>query len=142
MSRNILAVVLALLAGALGVFLVESLSAFIYPPPADLDVADKEALAGFVEKLPTGALVLILVAHALGSLAGGVVCALVARRVWYGGAAIVGVLLLAAGVANLVMIPHPTWFSIIDVLLYVPLALLGCALAGAVLPPRKVSAAA
>ena len=48
-----------------------------------------------------------------------------------------------AGGLNLFMLPHPVWFAIVDLLLYVPLALLGCFLAGTVFarPQRNAESA-
>ena len=45
-------------------------------------------------------------------------------------AAVLGLLFLLAGIANLMMIPHPVWFAVMDVLLYLPMALTGSWLAG------------
>jgi hypothetical protein len=40
-------------------------------------------------------------------------------------AIVVGVLMLSAGVINLISIPHPVWFQISEVFLYLLSALLG-----------------
>jgi hypothetical protein len=125
MLRKILAVVCGMLAGGIVVGLIESLSSSLYTAPADLDWNDAEALAEFVRSIPPAAMGLVIAAHAAGAFVGAAVCVLVARRQWLTGAVIVGSLFSLAGIANLISIPHPLWFAIVDVFVYLPSAWLG-----------------
>jgi hypothetical protein len=59
--------------------------------------------------LPRAALLLVLVGWALGTFAGAYVAGRLARRVPIAHGLVVGVLFLAAGVANMLMLPHPIW---------------------------------
>ena len=105
--------------------LVQALSVRIFPPPPGLDPNDPAALARFMQQLPLGALLLVALSYAVGSVGGGVGVGLVARQAAYGLAAVVGGLLTIAGFANLAAIPHPAWFAVVTTLTYVPCTLLG-----------------
>ena len=133
MGRRIAAVLLGLLAGFVVVALIESISSVVYQPPTDLDFNDLDAMREFVATLPTGAFVFVLLAHLCGSFIAGFVCVLVAKERWNAGSLGLGVFFLLAGIANLVMIPHPMWFGVIDVLLYLPAAFAGGAVASGML---------
>jgi len=132
MFRNILAVVLGLLAGGLFNMALVSLNQILYPFPASVDPHNLDSLRAHIQAhgWPLGALLIVLVAHAGGSFVSGLVLGLIARRPWYLAATILGVLWLCGGVAALSMIPGPLWFAVADVLLYVPAALLGAKLGG------------
>src|SRR5262245_44461379 len=133
MIRKILAVLLGLLAGGAFNMALVTLSHVMYPLPDGIDPNDFEAFRAHVQAngLPTGAMLMVLVAHAGGSFVSGFVCGLIAKRSWYLAAAILGILWTCGGVAMLMMLPAPTWFAVADVLLYVPGALLGVTLGGA-----------
>jgi hypothetical protein len=116
--------------GAILVATVGSNGAFAFN---GLDPNDFDAFRAHVEAhgLPTGALLIVLAAHAGGSFVSGFVCGLIARRPWYLAATILGILWTCGGVSMLMMLPAPTWFAIADVVLYIPAALLGVKLGGA-----------
>ena len=65
------------------------------------------------------------------------VCGLIAKRVWYLAAVILGILWTCGGITMLVMLPSPLWFAIADLLLYVPAALLGVKLGGSMVAARS-----
>jgi hypothetical protein len=125
MARRVLSVFAGLMVGFLCVALIEAVSSRLYPLPAGVDVSDIEAFRAHVQTLPIMAFVLVLVAHVVGSFAAGFTCVSVSRQMWKTGPIIIGVLLLSAGVTNLVMIPHPVWFALVDILVFIPAALLG-----------------
>ena len=79
------------------------------------------------------ALLIVLAAHAGGSLVSGFVCGLIAGRAWYPAAAVLGIFWMCSGIAMLMMIPSPAWFAVADVVLYVLAALLGVKLGGALM---------
>ena len=146
MIRKILALLLGGIAGSVFNMALVTLSQAMYPLPEGLDPNDFEAFRTHVEAngMPIGALLIVLVAHAGGSLVSGVVCGLIAGRSWYAAAAALGILWMCGGIAMLVMLPVPIWFAVADVLLYVPAALLGVKLGGALTgrgtPPVAASA--
>lgn len=138
MLRTVLAVVLGLVMGGMVVFAIEVVGHLIHPPPADLDTGDREAMKRYVEQLPPAAFLFVLLAYAAGSFAGGWVAARVARRAPLVHAVIVGALLLAAGIMNVVMIPHPLWFTFASLAVFLPAALAGAWLARRPVLPQSV----
>ncbi len=104
---------------------VQQISVRLFPPPGGMDPNDPAAIARFMQQLPIGALLLVALSYAVGSLGGGVGVGLVARSAAYGLAAVVGGLLTLAGFMNLAAIPHPAWFAVVTTLTYVPCTLLG-----------------
>ena len=83
-----------------------------------------------IAALPTGAFAMLLVAWSLGALAGASVAAVMARGRPRRAALIVGAVLLAATIANLVMIPHPAWVSVLGPLLIVSVTIAVIRVAG------------
>jgi len=63
-----------------------------------------------------GALLFAFAAWVLAAFAGGSVACVMARVRPMLFAGIVGVFVLAATAANLVMLPHPTWFAVVAIL--------------------------
>jgi hypothetical protein len=112
MLRNISAVLLGVVVAFCTVMLVEWLSHQVYPLPPGLDFKNPEQVRQFTSSLPLGAFLLILLGWLLGTISGGLAACYVAREKPLVFASIIGAVMLAATVANLVMIPHPTWFSI------------------------------
>jgi hypothetical protein len=133
MIRKIVAVVLGLIAGSVFNMALVRLSHAVYPLPEGIDPNDIEVFRDYVKThgLPTGSWMIVLAAHAGGSLVSGLVCGVIAKRSWYLAAAILGVLWMCGGIAMLWMLPAPYWFAVADIVLYVPAALLGVKLGGA-----------
>jgi uncharacterized membrane protein YeaQ/YmgE (transglycosylase-associated protein family) len=123
--KNILVFIAALVAGGLVVFGLESLSHQIFPPPTDLNPADIENLKSIMKNAPAGSLALVILAHAVGAMVSGWIIGRFAASSHRMLALAMGLLWTITGVANLVMIPHPVWFSISDACVYLPMTLLG-----------------
>jgi hypothetical protein len=100
----------------------------MYPPPPGLDFSNKEALRAYVESAPSGALMMVLAAWVVATLAGGLAAGQIARTRPGLVSALIGLVILVAGVANLIMIPHPTWFWVSAVLAIPAAALLASSL--------------
>ncbi len=130
MIRTILAVVIGLVVGMVVHMGILFLSVLAYPLPEGMDMADQEAMKGFVASLPPLAFAFPLAAHAIGSLVSALICSLIVRRNWMIGSLIIGVFYLVGGAINLYSIPHPAWFAPVDLLLYIPAALVGGWIAG------------
>lgn len=120
------------MAGALVVGLLEALGHWLYPPPPGLDLHNPEALRAIIDKLPRGAVLMVLIAWAGGSFCGGLVAALVAKTRKTIHAMIVGCLQMLAGGATMLWIPHPAWFVVTSFLIVVPSAWVGASLANVI----------
>jgi hypothetical protein len=133
MIRKVLAVLFGIVAGGVFNMAIVTVSNAVYPLPDGIDPNDFDAFKAHVEAhgMPTGALVMVLVAHAGGSLVSGFVCGLIAMRSWYVAGIGLGILWTCGGIAMLMILPAPTWFAVADVVLYIPAALIGVRIAGA-----------
>ena len=127
--RRIAACAAGLAAGVVLIMAVQALSARLYPPPPGLDLTDRAALADLVRQMPVGALLMVELSYAVGSLAAGMAVRMASRDRPYVLAAIVGTFLTVAGFVNLAAIPHPVWFAVVTTATYVPCAVLGARVA-------------
>jgi hypothetical protein len=124
--RNVLAVLAGLVLGSLVNMAIVTLGPMLVPPPTGVDVKTAEGLAQGIHLFEPRHFVTPFLAHALGTLAGALVaCRLAATRhatlAW-----VIGVVFLCGGVAASFMIPAPTWFIALDlVVAYLPMAGLG-----------------
>lgn len=129
MAKNILAVIIGVIVGGLVIYGIESINMVRFPWPENLSMEDKEAFAEYVNSLPVDALLTVIIAHALGSLVAGFVCGKITPNKHITLGLICGVVFLLGGIMNLVMIPHPLWFMVADLLVFLPFAWLGARLA-------------
>lgn len=110
---------LAVIAGAVVAFAVitavEAVSHLLFPPPAGLDFGDPEQVHAYMQTVPSAALLLVLAAWLLATFAGGWVACKIAGRHPRVFAGIIGGLILAGTLMNLVMIPHPVWFAVLGI---------------------------
>lgn len=123
--NRVLSILTGVIAGALVIGLGEMLSNSMFPMPEDFDFTNREALIEHISAMPITAFFSVLIAHAFGALVGGFVASKMAQVQKKGAATFTGLILLLAGLLNLVSIPHPLWFSIVDIILYTPMAILG-----------------
>jgi hypothetical protein len=112
MARALIAVVAGIIAAFVSILVIEALGALIAPAGVSPSLKDADAMREYLKTLPLSAYAFVLGAYLFGSGIGGVVAARVARSptsrcVWT-----VGGILLVTTIANLVLIPHPLWFSI------------------------------
>jgi hypothetical protein len=112
MIKKIAAAVIGIVVAGGIVFAVESLGHTVYPLPADLDMNDPVEFGNYVESLPIGAFIFVAGAWVLGTLGGGLLACFIAGEKPRVYSSIVGGFILVATIANLIMIPHPLWFSI------------------------------
>jgi hypothetical protein len=111
--RNVLSIFAGTFVAIILIALVQAVAHSMYPPPPGFDFNDPAALAELMATAPLGALLLVILSYALGTFAGS---ALAARLSAPDGpirqGLFVGALMLIAGVMNLKAIPHPLWFWI------------------------------
>ncbi len=103
----------------------ELIGSKLYPPPSDIDFQHGEALKHLMAQMPMGAFLLLLLGYAVGSFAGGLTSALVSGRETSTPSLITGMIIMAGGALNLYQIPHPMWFNIANIFVYVLFAYLG-----------------
>lgn len=113
--RSVLAVLAGSMVAGMLIAVVEMIGHLVYPPPPGIDPTDPESLRTVMESLAVGALIAVLLAWAIGTFAGAWLAARVAGRAGSAHGMVVGLLMLAAGVANMLTIPHPIWFWFLGV---------------------------
>jgi len=130
MGKNIAAGIAGIVTAGLLVWLVEMLGHSVYPPPADLDFANPEAMGAYVATLPIGAFLFVGGAWFIATLGGTFIACKIgtAKPIVFAG--IVGGLMLVATAVNLAMIPHPLWFSALGIAGILIAAWLGMKLGG------------
>ena len=116
MIRNIGAALAGVVTAFVLVMLIEKVGLLIYPPPADLDFSDPEAIKPYIATLPFFALLFPMIAWVVATFTGSLVASKIGTANPLLFAGIVGGLIFAATIANLIMIPHPMWFSIVSLL--------------------------
>ncbi len=115
MAKKIAAGIAGVIVAFALVWFVENIGHSVYPPPADLDFADADAMRAYIDALPVGALLFVAGAWFLGTLGGIVTACRIGDAEPRTYTMVVGGLVLLATAANLIMIPHPAWFSIMGV---------------------------
>lgn len=121
--RNILAVIAGFVAGSIVNMALIMIGPYIVPPPAGADVTTAEGLKASMHLFQPVNFLFPFLAHALGTFAGALLTAWIAAGRKMVLALVIGVLFLAGGIANIVMLPSPLWFTFTDLLLaYIPMA--------------------
>lgn len=123
--RNILAVILGLVIGSVVNMAFILLGPMLIPPPEGADVTTTEGLKAALPMFEWKHFIFPFLAHAVGSLCGAAIAAFVAADHKMNFAMAIGFFFLMGGIANVVMLPAPAWFSILDlVVAYIPMAYL------------------
>lgn len=130
--RNVIAVVVGLVVGSVVNMALVNLGPRVVPLPEGADVSTPEGLRRSMELFTPANFLFPFLAHALGTLVGAFLAAKLAASHRKKLAVGLGVFFLLGGVAAAFMFGGPVWFIAADLLLaYIPMALLGGALAGA-----------
>ena len=120
--KNILAVVLGIIIGSLVNMGIIMISGSIIPPPQDADITTMEGLKSTMHLFEPKHFIFPFLAHALGTFIGAIVAAIVAANHKGKFALAIGVFFLIGGIANVIMLPSPLWFSILDLgVAYIPM---------------------
>lgn len=140
--RSAIALIVGIVVGSVVNMGIILLGPVVIPPPTGVDMTTAEGLQAGMHLLEPQHFVAPILAHALGTLVGAFIAAFIAvahrQIVAYG----VGCLFLAGGIAASRMIPAPTWFIALDlVVAYIPMAWLGHRIAMTIAPrPASPSA--
>ena len=112
MIRSVLGALIGIATAVVTVMLMDFLSHSIYPPPAGIEIVDTEAMNVYLASAPVGALAIVLAGYLMATFDGVFVACLIGRAQPLIYALVIGVLMLAATASNLLMLRHPTWFSV------------------------------
>lgn len=124
--RNILAVIAGLIfGGALNMGII-TISGSIIPPPEGVDPTNMDSLRSSMHLFEPQHFIFPFLAHALGTFAGAFLAALIAVSHKLKFAIGIGLVFLIGGIMNIIMLPSPTWFTILDLAgAYIPMAWIG-----------------
>lgn len=124
--RNILAFLLGLVVGSIINMGLIMLGHHVIPLPAGADVSTMDALAASMPLFGPEHFLFPFLAHALGTLAGATLAYVIAAKRKSVFAYTVGAAFMIGGITNIMMLPGPAWFNVVDILFaYVPMAALG-----------------
>lgn len=137
MGKKILAGVVGVIGAFVLVWLVQKVGHTVYPPPVDLDWEDADAVREFIGSLPTGAFLFVIASYFIGAFGGTFAACKIAKSSRFVFALLVGGLMLVATAMNLVMIPHPMWFSVLAIVAIIVAAWLGLKLSGGSMPEAE-----
>lgn len=128
--RNVIAVIIGLVVGFgfnMGIIMV---SGSLIPPPEGVDSTQMESLVNNMHLFKPKHFIMPFLAHAVGTLVGAFLAAKLAAKYHFNMAMIIGLFFLLGGVSSAFMLPAPSWFIVVDlVLAYIPMAVLGAKLA-------------
>ena len=129
--RNILAIVAGFVIASAVMMVVETVNGRVLYPELGKraeGVTNKEEIKAIMASAPAGALAVVLVGWALGSVAGGFLAALISKKPPGAQVFVLGTLLTLAGVANNLMLPPPLWFWIATFAVLLPATYVGARL--------------
>jgi hypothetical protein len=112
--KNILAVVAGVLLGGLVNMGIVMLGPSIVAPPEGADVTTMEGLKASMHLFEPKNFVMPFLAHAIGTFVGAFIAGVLAttRKMWY--TVGVGTWFLLGGVINVIILPSPVWFTVVD----------------------------
>lgn len=111
-------IIVGILLAFASVWAIEALVHSLFPAPAGLDPYDRADQARIMAVMTVGAKAAVLGAYFLATLVGGLVANRIGRSALPGW--IVAFVVVAAGIATMIMIPHPVWMWVGGIVL--PLA--------------------
>lgn len=123
--KSILAIIVGIVVGSLvnGVILLASFA--VFGAPEGLNVFDAESVKANAGGFTTANLVGTLLAHQLGTLVGAFLAAKIAPFGKIAFAIAIGAWFLLGGIYAATVVAAPMWFVVIDLALYLPIAILG-----------------
>ena len=128
MGKNIAAGIAGVVIAFAIVWLIEAVGHSVYPPPPNLNFADADAMRAYTSTVPIGALLFVAGAWIVATLCGTFAACKIGHATPVIFAGVVGGLMLLATAANLILIPHPLWFSILGIVGIIVAAWLGMTL--------------
>ena len=124
--RNVLAIVAGVLVGGIVNGAIVSISADVIPPPDGAILTTEEGLKAAMLIMEPKHFVMPWLAHAMGSLVGGMLAALIAATQKIRFALSIGLVFLLGGIYMVILLPSPWWFTLVDLVgAYLPMAFLG-----------------
>lgn len=112
--KTFLAAIAGLVIGGVMIWALEALGHQLFPIPFKIDPKNLEDLKNLMFKIPVESMIAIIVAHVVGVFTGLAVAKTIQKNSMIPIYIVGGLFLLSTGL-NLMVIPHPVWFTIADV---------------------------
>ncbi|HTM65323.1 MAG TPA: hypothetical protein VL093_03325 [Flavipsychrobacter sp.] len=125
MLRKIIGALAGIVAAMLIFMVFEKINSGRFPLPPGVDPADHEAMTVYAQSQPSSALITVLVGWAIGSFICGLLIRIISKSADKIPAYIAGLFLTTAAIVDLLLLPHPIWFIIAGILVFIPMTLLG-----------------
>jgi hypothetical protein len=113
--KNIIAVIAGFLCGSMVNGGIIMISGSVIPPPDGADVTTMEGLKASMHLFEPKHFLMPFLAHALGTFVGAFFAAKLAANHQLKFALGIGLLFLAGGITNVILLPSPLWFSVLDI---------------------------
>jgi NADH:ubiquinone oxidoreductase subunit 4 (subunit M) len=124
--RLIVAVILGLVVGSMANMALVLVGGEIMAPPSGADMTNTDGVNAALPQMEARHFLFPFLAHAIGTLVGAFVAAKIATQHKLPASMAIGALFFVGGVMASRMIPAPTWFIALDLIVaYFPLAWLG-----------------
>jgi|GEM_PF-384276 len=115
MLKNIIAVIAGIFAGSTVVYLMQKINESVFPLPEDLDFTDPEIVFAAIGNQPVGALLTIVLSHAIGAFVACYIAAKISEHNPRRQALITSAIFIVAVITAITMIPYPIWMYILDI---------------------------
>lgn len=123
--KNGVAILAGAILGSMVNMAIILISGSIIPPPPGADNTTMEGLKASMHLFQPQHFIFPFLAHALGTLAGAFIAVKIAASHKLVIALVVSTLFLIGGITNVILLPSPVWFSVLDIVVaYIPMGLL------------------
>jgi hypothetical protein len=112
--KNILAAVFGFILGSLVNMTIIMISGLIIPPPEGADVTTMEGLKASIHLFEPRHFIMPFLAHAVGTFVGALAAGAIAASYKMRFALGIGICFLIGGIINVLLLPSPVWFTIVD----------------------------
>lgn len=113
--KTFLATVAGIIVGVFTIWAMEAIGHLLFPLPAELTPTNLEELKQVVMIMPIKSLLVVIIAQIIGVFSGMYV-GFIMQRENLTPLYIIAGLFIFSTVLNLILMPHPTWFMITDLL--------------------------
>eukprot|EP00759_Apiculatamorpha_spiralis_P050325 PhF_6_TR4601/c0_g1_i1/m.6456 len=98
---------------------------YVYPIPKSINQRDKTQMSNYMNTLPMTAFLMLLATHTVGAGIAGFTMTALTGSTQPAHLLRVGAIFLLCGVFNVKVIQHPRWFVVVDLVMYIPSAMVG-----------------
>lgn len=125
MKRNIISVVVGLVSAIVVFVIAETINSSLHPEPQTLNYNDSIAVKAFYNNQPLTLWLLVLVGWIIGSVLCGFLIKLISKNENKKLPIIAGIILTLSAIVNFFSLPHPIWFIIVGLIIFIPSTLVG-----------------